>query len=107
MGFYHIFFHYKDIPRSFLGMPLNDASVDLISQRTGKAYKQLAVELGVNNSVIEGTVIENTKDVERSRAFLKEWMSRKGITEATLGEIGKAMVEVGMDVSVVKECIDY
>jgi len=94
------------IPNVFLDITLNDAGVDLICQRAGKMYRQLAVELGLDASFIENIVIEKATVVDRTRAFLREWMTRNG-ADATLREIGKAIVEVGMDVSIVYDCYDY
>jgi len=94
------------IPNVFLDITLHDTSVDLICQRTGKMYRQLAIELGLDSSFIERVAIEKATVVDRTRAFLREWMTRNG-AEATLREIGKAIVEVRMDVSIVYECYDY
>jgi len=94
------------IPNVFLDVTLHDASVDLICQRTSKEHRQLAVELDLDYSFIENVVIEKPKVIDRTRVFFREWMLRNG-SKATLREIGKAIVEVGMDVSIVNDCFDY
>jgi len=95
-----------DIPTLSLDIAINDVSVDFICHRAGKLYRQLAIELGLDFPFIERVVIEKATVVDRTRAFLREWMSRNG-SEATLRKVGKAIVEVGMDVSIVHDCCDY
>jgi len=77
---------------------LSDQSIDQICQRTGKEYKQLAIELSLAVPRIDSINLENNKLVDKARAILKD------ISGATYRDIGQAVVQVGMDRSIIYDC---
>jgi len=91
---------YQGIPPAFLEKTLNDQSIDQICQRTGKGYKQLARELGFRPSDIDNFEHGRTRLWDILRAILK---GKQGITYR---DIGQAIVQVGMDISIVKHCYE-
>jgi len=77
---------------------LSDESVDQISQRTGKEYKQLGIELGLSTSVIDNIACKDTTLVYKARTVLK---TDHGFTYR---DIGQAIVEVNMDTAIIYDC---
>jgi len=101
--FMQICYFLLGIPSSFLDTTLNDIGMDLICQRTDKKYRHLALELGLEPSFINRTVLEKSTIIERTRKFLIEWRFSCG-EAATYREIGQAIVEIGMDIGIIHEC---
>jgi len=91
------------IRSQFLDTTLNDIGMDLICQRTDEEHRHLALELGLEPSFINRTVMEETRIIKRTRKFLTEWRLARG-EAATYREIGQAIVEVGMDISIIHDC---
>jgi len=77
---------------------LSDQSIDQICQRTGKEYKQLSIELGLTVPRIDSIDLENKTLVDKARVVLKD------NPDTTYRDIGQAIVQVGMDRSIVYDC---
>jgi len=77
---------------------MSDRSIDQICQRTGKEYKQLAIELGLTVPRIDSLDLENKTLVDKARVVLKDH------PYTTYRDIGQAIVQVGMDRSIVYDC---
>jgi len=80
---------------------LSDQSIDQLCQRTGKEYKQFAIELGLAVPRIDSIHLENKKLVDKARTVLKDNPC------ITYRDIGQAIVQVGMDRTIVYDCYTY